>query len=826
MIFTILGNAHGIVFGLVLVGLFLIAYVASQRNSMRQTVKRSIVYLVSTVSLILAFSAYWVVPFALQYSSQITSGPSWVSYSPKDLTSVSSNLSIVDGVRLQYPLSYNLLSSVLPSSSVTLSYFLSWLVPLMSLVAVIIARRENSIRSVGVLGLIFLFLSKGTGPPLGQVYFYLGTQVPLLSNLGWVLFRPAYLYTGLVSLCFSILVGYATASIGSSVANDLAILRNGMNIVGTRLVARAFRFAATSSKTILLLVLIVGIFLNGWPLLTGDLGGYMHPVQLPADYVRMNNWLASQPDDSRTAWLPPSSRVIWSPYQQVAPLSNRDELSPLPVWASAKPVLGLGVTYQFPTRARVFPQFFAQDAMQRNLTSWVGKVYGIADVGYVIYHSDTVDQSSFGALSRGLLNQQDLSLAYSDGPLSVYRNADNLQEVQGIGGAMLVLGGLDSYLETMAIPGYNPVTYPSIFLEQSPLSIEQLTSYLSYSDALMIFGPKSVDDLILSSIGSEYYVAPQDSLKSTWPVSPWDKDFFYSNLWVPVRLDGVNGIKFDPALGKQILLTSQSGANTDAPFTITESGLYDTWVRVLSSPMAGSLDIGVDGTSWTVGTTSDELAGFKWIRVGSEELTSGSHDLTVTNNSGFNAVNLVAIVPRNLFLEREAQVTNLIRNTPVIYANDKSALGNYPKKTDFDQVSVANTTTGWSVGNGVGTFALDYGDDVDKAPSVVFAGASDPHGNFYSWYVPPVAVDISHRDTLRFWVKTEVDVDRFRVYVQDTSNNFRQFFVSLTKGSWHLVSLNLNDYFSESPTPLDLRSKATILSQWKAHQHRSTVIQG
>jgi hypothetical protein len=825
-ILTILGNPHGIVFSLVLMGLFLIVYTASQHGSTGKTLKLSVSYLLTTISLMLVFSAYWVVPFALQYSSQITAGPSWVIYSPRDLISTSTQQSLVDAMRLQYPISYSLLSAVMPTYAVSVSLSLSWIVPLLSLAAVLIGRRDPLIRSVGAVGLVFLFLSKGTGAPLGEVYFYLGTQVPILSNLGWVLFKPAYLYTGLLCLSFSILVGYSAASIGSSLRNRLAFLQRcngavGLNLSGplpkTRhrgsklgVLKRVSGIATTFGMAILLCLLIVGISLNGLPLLTGNLGGYMQPIQLPNSYVQMNAWLASQPDDSRTGWLPPSLRVVWSPYEQTPPFLNHDELSPLPVWASAKPVLGLGVTYQFPTRARVFPQFFAQDALQRNLTSWVGKLYGIANVGYVIYHADVVDQSSFESLQQNLNNQKDLSLAYTDGPLYVYRNVDNLPEIQGVGKSLLVIGGLDSYLQTAAVQGYNPMTYPSIFLEQSPLSIQQLTSYVSYSDALMFFGPKNLDDIVLSTIGRDYYVAPQDSLTNTLPLSSWNKDFFYSNLWVPSRLDGLNGIKFDLDLGEQILLTDQTGANTKASFTASEPGLYDVWARVLLSPRAGSLDFGVDGKSWTLDSSSNALMGFKWMKIGSTDLALGSHTLAVTNDSGFNAVNLVAVVPHHVLEERETQVTSLIQNTLMIYADDANALSIYANKTDFDQFSAIDTTSGWSVGNGAGTFSLDNTDYVDGVPSVAFFGSSDSMGNFYSWYVPPVPQDISHWDTLRFWIKTAVDIPRLRVYVQDTSKNFMQFFIPVPKGGWQLVSLNLKNYDSESPTPPDLKAVEAI----------------
>ncbi len=81
------------------------------------------------------------------------------------------------------------------------------------------------------------------------------------------------------------------------------------------------------------------------------------------------------------------------------------------------------------------------------------------------------------------------------------------------------------------------------------------------------------------------------------------------------------------------------------PLDLSSSGEHDIFVRCNMGSRGGRLRIGIDDEGpWTVETTA-ALGGYRWVLLGTQDLSRGSHDLIIDSLEGFNAINMLAVVP-------------------------------------------------------------------------------------------------------------------------------------------------------------------------------------
>jgi len=70
-----------------------------------------------------------------------------------------------------------------------------------------------------------------------------------------------------------------------------------------------------------------------------------------------------------------------------------------------------------------------------------------------------------------------------------------------------------------------------VFLEQKGVSDEQLEDMLKFTDSIVFYGNKNLDDFALSSLDREYHYPALDCWTNDYH-SPWTRDFFYASTWL------------------------------------------------------------------------------------------------------------------------------------------------------------------------------------------------------------------------------------------------------------------------------------------------------
>jgi len=104
----------------------------------------------------------------------------------------------------------------------------------------------------------------------------------------------------------------------------------------------------------------------------------------------------------------------------------------------------------------------------------------------------------------------------------------------------------------------------------------------------------------------------------------------------------------------------------EIPFTIKENDEYVFLTRIFQNRQGGKIQIQLDNKNYTV-NTRDQLNKFVWKEIDVIRLEKGSHKITLTNQQGFNAVNLFSLIPKQEYQSIQNQIENILQNMRIIH---------------------------------------------------------------------------------------------------------------------------------------------------------------
>ena len=121
--------------------------------------------------------------------------------------------------------------------------------------------------------------------------------------------------------------------------------------------------------------------------------------------------------------------------------------------------------------------------------------------------------------------------------------------------------------------------------------------------------------------------------------------------WHPY-LETTLGIKNWQTDGGYGIVYTNSNDTLNVPFEIREPGTYDLFVRYLANKDGGLMGFAVNSSNIADLPTKSPQSRFVWKDIGSVQLNQGKHWLSVSNLRGFNAINIVEIVPSEMQKDR------------------------------------------------------------------------------------------------------------------------------------------------------------------------------
>jgi hypothetical protein len=281
-----------------LYAVFSILYLVFSKKSRNLNIKSSLNYFVFIIfipgAITLLLQAFWILPSIFHGGNPVES--LGAGYSSVGAVQFLSFAKLENTITLLHP---NWPENIFGKVYFMRPEFL--LLPVLAFASLFfIKRSETSKEKVyilffALLGLVGTFLAKGSNDPFGGIYLWMFNHIP-----GFIMFRDPAKWYLLVAISYSILIPFSMWKIYEWLS-DHAEFR----IKDSRFINKNKIFNMQN----IFVVLVVGylLFLIR-PALLGQLGGTFKTTTIPAEYTKLEQFLSSQNNFSRTLWVPSKQR--------------------------------------------------------------------------------------------------------------------------------------------------------------------------------------------------------------------------------------------------------------------------------------------------------------------------------------------------------------------------------------------------------------------------------------------------------------------------------------------------------------------------------------
>ena len=474
-----------------------------------------------------------------------------------------------------------------------------------------------------VLAVLAVFVGFG-GPPLFQSLLFSGYPPSLSSAVKTVglLFRTTRFTNMMLSLVYSIFSCLAISFFVKFIMlkekalrffnqNEYQVIVVNWKIFSKKIFGRVF--------TVLFLITIISnvvIFTSSGSVL-GDFTGERANAYSEVNRIYGNNQFS----------------IITVPY------SNTLWDFPQPLVAPSESVMRYIYSYALDPSLQT-------SLLSRNQTSQLGILLSMAGIKYLVSDGYVGNQTNV----INTLNHSS-SLTYSGrvGQLSIFR-VKNFENIT-IGNPVLVLGGLETYfktIETLKLFSIN-TSFAPIFMD-GPLN--------GKTDDFESLGPilSSPNKSIFDLMGS-FFVNDRDAI--VIPPSMFTINHDPSNYWSPAFVSDTHQGVWTYYLGQLVgydwdysyspsygIALTWGPATLGLNFQLNKTGTYSVFMRSLHHPENGTVRIGLDSNETILNTRWNSSATeFVWDCISDVILKKGLHTLSISNEEGLNAVNLVVIIP-------------------------------------------------------------------------------------------------------------------------------------------------------------------------------------
>ena len=533
----------------------------------------------TTIVLAILLNSYWISTFPTA-SKHIVSG---VSLSDVENLSVESN--IVNVLRLHgYFWSgwWDMFSSRLSPLLRDLWWFLSFL-PFTTLL--LSCRR---VKALIIIALIYGVLAVGLNWPFYSINKFLYENIPF-----YTIYRDPNKFVSVMCLAYSIATSYTIDW-----------------ILKTR-----FRSIAVA--------IVILLLVNSWPLLTGDLCGYLQPFNSPSDYVDVDSWLHDREGWFRVLWLPPAetgAEFSWRPRME----GLWSILDPTRYSVFSKPSVGFTHVNEWfgGVGSTVWFLHFLHNQIYRRGFSDLIPILNMLNVKYIVFRGDVTGASCTNVVMgreefrrvEDELNKT-FKLVQEFGYLRVYENPYvNPRKFIATNNSLIVVDCLETLI-------YTPnIDRAAVFMIED-LNMDELETIMNISNVTFIFLNTNITDAAIRLSGDVYN-----------PLS------FSLDGWLPVSWEwsreNLNEIVSRGYIHSGLIYSEKTNSTAIAKLNVKEGGLYQLWVKAWLSPNPSSLEVYLDNSLLTDLNLYSSAQSFKYIPVKTVYLPSGIHILKISLKQG------------------------------------------------------------------------------------------------------------------------------------------------------------------------------------------------
>jgi len=448
----------------------------------------------------LAFSAFWLSPFvlnALESGRLETTGQLLLDNS---FIWGSHNSNLLNVIRF---MGYSWVEVGYQPSSEWL--FHPWLIasfalPLFAFASLLLNRPNRHSTYFLLMGVIFIFLAKGTQPPFPSSYEWLVFDIPFFSEHFGRLLRDPNVWEGALALSVCFLLSFTIAG----------VLQRGWrkpNLNWRKPVSIAILLIFVSSSA-----LFVAPQVKGW------FGQVWLPVEIPEEFHTVNNWVGEQNGDFKVSWLP---EYGWRDTTWGSHLTG--SVTAFDVWSSSKPNLADDNSNPF---TWYYNNYIYSEALLKGKTAHFGKYLDPINTRYVLYHDDIIGAKEEATTAIANLNQQkDMKFIKQEGFYYIFENENYAPHIFIPSQVFLVSGGLDMTSSLNAIEAFDPGSSALLYLDQSLLEDYPI------ADGIILAPQNNINDIALAQVEERYLIAPSTHTYHWDPARLWSKTTTTDNTY-------------------------------------------------------------------------------------------------------------------------------------------------------------------------------------------------------------------------------------------------------------------------------------------------------
>ncbi len=493
---------------------FIVDIVKINPNEKLKAFKKSLFfhlkYLITLLGSFICFSAYWFLPGFLMGGTSRYSAIMHTEY--LELTNSQStilNVLTKQASFFQPDVIYSTSLEIFSTSIIqNLLILLGLIVFIIGIAAVILKPRNKYVLFFAIFLLISIFLVTMVNLSL-DFGLWVITKAPLHQIYGWAFKWGIISQFVIFSLCF--LLGFSIVEI---------LIRIKKSKLKTNKLKKGI-------PILIICVLLTSVLLPKWPLATGDLNGWLKPVEMPDKFAQVNSWLEDQEGDFKVLWIPNyrSIDVTWYQDHKI----NKD----IAGYSSSKPTYVFFDLQKQPNGYGMFflyysgvDPLFIDTPLYSNATKNLGKLFAPLGVKYFLFH---YDNAAIGGRNDVLLNntmyQEDLELVKTFGFIYVFENKyydeQNSYKFFTTSNNFLVSSGLASITSLNHLPEFHSRTNSLIFSNQKQYDTEKLNII---TDGIIFTKSSDLEEIASIFFDDKYIIAPFDYSDHFIPDQLWSKN--------------------------------------------------------------------------------------------------------------------------------------------------------------------------------------------------------------------------------------------------------------------------------------------------------------
>jgi hypothetical protein len=677
-------GTHFVIFGLIII-LSYIVYdllyrILIQRFRGFSSLKRAAWYTLIIIGPFIALNSYWLIPsFAF---AGLSINPNLLVEESPELLYRNSNILNIFSVRADFNL-----YSIYPYSESELAYMniLSISLTAIALSSLVLCKPNKLLIYLAIFLVLAVIISV-VPLYLPDLYNWLIFEIPGSSLYSWVLRAPKFFH--FMSIPIAIMLSLSSFRIYQILLNR-----------------QRRRFSKAVAPIFLAVVLVFSLVPN-YILLTGNFNGLHRSYQLPQDYRDMLTFLEKQEEEDagnyKSVWGPRYGGLnsSWSnnPIGRI-----EEQISPMNTFSSQETLNN----YIYPV---IFGMRFPFGSIVYNgQTNNLDEFLSPLNVKYIVLHDDIPAlKHKMDKMSTALGNQTGLlleSTQFGPGSTSIYTIKEPAELFSIKQNPILIQGGgllrFDSAFRTEGVIANSSMSNNNnknnseaaalsntmgVFFSDG--SLEKNSEMWNLSNTLIPEKQLSYAEYMLDK--NDVIVIPTSAYTNNYaPLELWSQtsinrpafayELYIRSIELPYQFD----------YGKNLVFTSGNNSKLTIPISPSEAGggEYKVLVRYFANEKGGFVDFNLGGKSLELETRS-RLNKFVWADLGtlSSSNEQGTPILSIENRYGFNALNLIALVPAEKYEQYKAEFINSLHDKDIIHIFEVESDLNYFGRPDLSRV--------------------------------------------------------------------------------------------------------------------------------------------